>query len=212
MSLDRQNNNIISKGYNRLHQLNKIRKYTTFKSRLSIVNAMVMGIVSYCLPLQLNCSSKQLMKLHKLQIFACRTVMGSNCFKMSNIKLLAKCKWLSMANMIRKSSILFIHKIKSNNKISAINELFTTNKSKRITKHTYPIHEPKTKNMKNFILYKGNKLYNSIPEAIIKNKINVVKKSIKKYLTVHYHPFKLHQSQHNDANSSDSSFYTDDSE
>ena len=44
------------------------------------------------------------------------------------------------------------------------------------------------------------------------DKLSVFKKSIKKYLTVHYHPFKLHINQNNNADSSDSSFYTDDSD
>ena len=170
---------------------------------------MVIGIMCYVLPLYFNCNAKQLMKLHKLQIKACRTVIGGNCFRLSNVKILDKCKWLSMANMMRHSVLTFIHKVKSNNRIKSINELFTQNKSTRIINKTFPIYEPKTKRLKYFVLYKGNKLYNKIPLYMIKSKIRIFKKSLKQYIKANYNPFKLTKSNYN-ANSSDSSVYSSD--
>ena len=146
------------------------------------------------------------MKLHKLQILSCHTVIGNNCFKMSNVKLLAKCKCLSIANMMRHSVVIFIHNVKTNIKIQSINELFTTNKSNRIlASKTYPKYEPKTKKLRYFLIYKGNNLYNRLPDNIIKSKKYVFKKSLKQYIQSNFNPFKLHQNQNYNANSSDSS-------
>ena len=81
-----------------------------------------------------------------------------------------KCKWLSIVNMIRFSSISFIHNIKSKRKPKSIFNLYTLNKSKRNVNQTYPIYEPRLKQMKHFIIYKGSKLYNMIPDDIKESK------------------------------------------
>ena len=141
---------------------------------------MIIGIICYVLPIYFNSNVKQLAKLHKLQIFACKTVMGGNYFRMSNVKLLMKCKWMSIANVMRHSVLVFIHKIKINSRLQSLNELFTKSKSIRNITKTYPIYEPKTKKLKNFLIYKGNKLYNKILSYLIKTKLNIFKKSLTK--------------------------------
>ena len=122
-----------------------------------------------------------------------------------------KCKWMSIANIMRHSVLVFIHKIKINSRLQSLNELFTKSKSNRNVTKTYPIYEPKTKKLKNFLIYKGNKLYNKIPSYLIKTKLNIFKKSLKKYITMNYNPFKLHSKQKYNANSSDSSSMSSDS-
>ena len=211
-NLDRQINYIVSKASNRLHQIGELNRYTTFKSRLDLTNSIVMGILCYVLPLYYNCKISQLQKLHKLQIHACRMVIGNNCFKISNVKVLARCKWLSIVNLIRYRVLVFLHKIKIMNKTKSIINLFTSNKSNRIiTPKTFPIYKPKSKKLYYFLIYKGNYINNKIPNYITQCKLNVFKKSLKQYLQSNFHPFKLHTKYNYNANSSDSSEYLTDS-
>ena len=210
MSLDKQINYMVSKASNRIHQMRKINQYTNFQTRLSIINSIVIGIISYVLPLYFNCNAYQLKKLHKIQINACRAVIGNNCYKISNVKVLARCKWLSIANMMRYSVILFIHNIKCNDRMRSINDLFTKNKSNRVVPKSFPVYEPKYKRLKYFLLYKGNYLYNKLPNYIIKSKKFIFKKTLKQYIQSNFNPFKLHEKHNYNANSSDSSIYSSD--
>ena len=115
--------------------------------------------------------------------------------------------------MIRYSSIIFIHKIKTKNKPLSITNLYTLNKSKRIAPNTYPLYEPKFKQMQNFIIYKGNYLYNMTPDNIKTNKIKVFKKNLKSYIELTFDPFNLNSKDSldnddsNDDISSDSNNY-----
>ena len=165
---DKQVNSIISKSYYKLHEIIKIKNYIKFNSRKSFINSIVMGILYYNLPLYFNISKKLNQKLHKLQMTCCRIIMGGNCYRISNVKLLSKCNWLSINNMIRHSTLTFIHKITTilNNK--SINEHFLRVKSLRNHCKSITKYEPKSTIFQNFFIYRGNTLYNDIPNVHIK--------------------------------------------
>ena len=65
----------------------------------------------YMLPLLSSANSSQKQKVHKLIMFAARTVIGSYCFKVSCRKILKKVNWLSANQIINWSIIKSIHKI-----------------------------------------------------------------------------------------------------
>ena len=132
-----------------------------------------MGIIYYNLPLYFNISKKLIQKLHKLQMACCRLIMGGNNYRISNIKLLSKCKWLSINNMIRHSTLTFIHKIKTIIKNKSINEPFLAIKSNRNNNKTMTKFEPKSKIFQNFFIYKSNNLYNETPNVILKTNLKI---------------------------------------
>ena len=137
--------------------------------------------------------------------------MGGNCYRISNVKILSKCNWLSINNMICHSTLTFIHKIKTilNNK--SINELFLCVKSLRNHCKSITKYEPKSTIFQNFFIYRGNTLYNEIPNVIIKKKkINIFKKCLKNYLQSNFHPFKIKHTNIQHADSSESSFVSSD--
>ena len=80
LNYDSQINHILSKISNRNYQLRKLKTVTTFKTRLSIVNAMIIGVLNYTLPMYGNCNPPQIMKLHKALINTARTAIGNYCF------------------------------------------------------------------------------------------------------------------------------------
>ena len=41
-----------------------------------------------------------------------KLALGSACFKISNVKILQRCNWLSFLNLLRYSALIFIYKIK----------------------------------------------------------------------------------------------------
>ena len=53
--------------------------------------------------------------------------------------------------------------------------------------------------MKCFLIYRGNEMYNSLPDTIKNTKGSIFKKSLKKYIEISYHPFDWND----DSNSSD---------
>ena len=58
-----------------------------------------------------------------------KLALGSACFKISNVKILQRCNWLSFLNLLRYSALIFIYKIKKNMTPQCIFEYFTVNKT-----------------------------------------------------------------------------------
>ena len=190
LSYDSHINYIVSKMSNRLNQLNNIKMYTSFKVRLSIINSMVIGVLLYILPLHLNCTNIQIKKLHKIVMRSAKLALGSACFKISNVKILQRCNWLSFLNLLRYSALIFIYKIKKNMTPQCIFEYFTVNKTKRVITKTYPVYDPKYKNFKNFIIFKGNSLFNELSDDIRCLPYKKYMKAVKQYVSNSFHPFK----------------------
>ena len=190
LNYDHTINNMISKMHNRIYQVKKIIPFTNFKTRLSVINSIVMGVLFYILPIHYNCTNNQLKKLHKVVMTAAKTVMGYGYFKMSNIKILEKCQWLSIYNLLRYSSIVFLYKIKIYKEPTAIYNLYSKKHTERILTKQYTIYNPKYSDYKKFVIYAGNDLFNSIPESITSLSPNFFSLAIKKYITDTFHPFK----------------------
>ena len=76
-------NSILSQCYNRVHSIKSISKYTDVKTRLKFINAHMLSKLYYMLPLMSSANATQIQKVHKLIMFAARTVLGSYCFKTS---------------------------------------------------------------------------------------------------------------------------------
>ena len=190
LSYDSHINSSVSKMSDHIFQMNKLKQYVSFKSRLSILNSMVIGVLRYIIPIHLNCKSNQLKKLHVIIMKSAKAALASNCFKISNIKILEKCNWLSIWNLLRYTAIIYIYKIKNNKCPTCIYEYYTINKSQRVNNKTYPIYSPKYANFKKFITFEGNDLYNKIPDNLRSLPYNKFKNAIKTYITSSYHPFK----------------------
>ena len=172
--------------HNRIHQVRTITKYTTFKTRLSFINAYVIGKLNYILPLYLNLNQNIINKLHKVVMTSARCAIGSYCFKKSIKYILKKCKLLNIKNMILYSSLNFIHKIISEKKPKALTDTYKNLITRRAVVDIYPFYCPKQKSLKNFILYKGISLYNQLSTNFKSFTVKKFKTSIRKYIEQNY--------------------------
>ena len=117
-------------------------------------------------------------------------VIGHKYFKLSNIKILERCQWLSIYNLLRYTAIVFLHKIKTHKEPVALYNLYSKSYTDRIKTKQYTIYQPKYSNYRNFIIYAGNDLHNSIPDSIINLNYNKFPIHVKKYIAETFHPFK----------------------
>ena len=82
----------------------------------------------YMLPLYNNLPLYLRNKLHKILMKSARSAIGNYCYKKSTSYILNKCKWLNINNMIKYSSLVFIHNIIKNKKPKSILGIYKTNR------------------------------------------------------------------------------------
>merc|ERR1712240_567847 len=148
---------------NRLHTIRKLTKYTNFHTRLQFVYAVVIGKLIYCLPLYTQANKNQISKIHKVIMTSARAIIGSFCFKKSTKYILDKTKLLSGENMIKYTSIKYLHKIMADNKIQSILSLYKQQNRRKNDHKLRCIYKPKTKKMESHVIYKGAQLLNNLP-------------------------------------------------
>lgn len=171
LKIDNHLNNILKQCYNRIHMLKRITKYTDFNTRLKFSNAHVMGKLNYMLPLLSSTNKTQLKKVHKLVMFAARTVHGHYCYKTSIKNILSKLGWMSANQLIQWSSLKFIHKIIFSQQPNSLYNHFKINKRKCAA--IVPKKFPKSNFSKNICVNKSLETYNKLPTDL---KILVPKK------------------------------------
>ena len=152
--------------HNRIFQLRTLTKFTNFKTRLSFLNSYVIGKINYILPLYLHTNLENKNKLFKILKTAARAAIGNYCFKKSIVYILKKCNWQNLNNMIISSSLNFIHKIIVEKVPEALTENFKNLHTRRNVVNIYTCYRPKLKNLKEFIIYKGLSLYNTLPKNL----------------------------------------------
>ena len=144
------------------------------------MNAHMMSKLHYVLPIMSQLSEKQAQKVHKLVMYAARSVMGSYCFKMSVNSILNQVGWLPAYKLIKWSAVKLIHKILYNQSPGSLFKLFKVNP--RSCARVYPYKIPKSKIAKNFFLYKQLEIYNNLPSDIKSRPPHIFKIKGKRYL------------------------------
>ena len=81
LNLDTEINNLSSSLHNRINNVQKIKQFTDFKSRLNFLNAYVIGKLIYMLPIYNSAPEYLKNKLHKIIMTAARTAIGDYCYK-----------------------------------------------------------------------------------------------------------------------------------
>ena len=81
IKLDSEINNLSSNLHNRLNNINKIRKFTDFRTRLNFINSFVIGKLNYMLPIYNIAPNYLKNKLHKIVMKGARTAIGNYCYK-----------------------------------------------------------------------------------------------------------------------------------
>ena len=136
--------------HNRVYNINKLKQFTNFHTRLQFMNAYVIGKLWYMLPLYTQANNENINKIHKIIMRSARGVIGNYGCRFSISKILNICKWSTAKNMITHSAITTIHNIISNKKPIAIMNLFNLN-NQRKSKQISTKYLPRTEQFKKII-------------------------------------------------------------
>ena len=164
LSLEYKINQIVSQITHKIFECSKVKAYTNFKTRLQMMNALVISRISYMLPTYSNCNQCQINKLHKLIMKAARFTIGNYCFKKTTSFILNKCKFIPIKKMISNSSLKIIQKTVNTSQPKPIHNIFKVG-----TRSTAPVSNkqvPKSKHLSQFYPYKFLPAYNSIPNNL----------------------------------------------
>jgi len=71
----------------------------------------IIPVFNYVQALLINSNDHQLKNMQTLLMRVARSTIGHPCFKWSTKKILNRCGWMSIQNMITNSSLTFLHKI-----------------------------------------------------------------------------------------------------
>ena len=188
LSWDCQIGKLTANLHNRVFNINKLKKYTNFKTRLSFVNAYVIGKLRYMMPLYSNATCSNINRVHKLVMRAARTSIGSYCCRKSVGQILKICGWLPPTKMITHSAIVTLHSIIINRTPNSIMALFNNTTTLRTKKDISTKYIPRTSKFIHFYINSGLKLYNKLPHNIKHKSKNVFKKLSKKWILNYSEP------------------------
>ena len=97
---------------------------------------------------------------------ATRTSIGNYCYKKSCTYILNKCGFLDAKNLIIHASIKLLHNIITSKQPNALYTLYKNPESRRAVVDIRPKYNPKSKALRQSLLYSGIKYYNSLPRDI----------------------------------------------
>ena len=133
----------------------------------------------YMLPLMSSANATQIQKVHKLIMFAARTVLGSYCFKTSGKKILDSINWMSANQVIKWSIVKYIQKIIFTKSPANIYNYYKQNR--RRCSIIVPKIYPTTKFSRDVYLFKGLVTYNAFPNDLKQLNPKMFKKKGLKY-------------------------------
>ena len=182
LKMDAEVNKLSGILHNRINNIRKISKYTDFKSRLSFMNAYVLGKLNYMLPLYNNLPGYLVRKLHKIIMTSARVIIGNYCFKKSNLYILGKVGWMDIRYMIIRRCLCFIHNVLTNKAPKCIMELYRKQRLERHRAEISLINIPKNKKYSKFFINEHTETYNNLPIEIKQKSIATFKKEIKQWI------------------------------
>ena len=164
LSTDNHINMITPNINHRINTLKQIQNVTDEKTRLQLANSLIIGKLNHVLPLLSNISEYGKTKIHKIVMTSARFVIGQYGFKWSCKKILDRCNWPNEEDMIKLSSLKFIHTILKTSTPTLIHNYFKL-PNRSCSEITLKL-VPKTKISRKFFLYKYLKNYNNLPSEI----------------------------------------------
>ena len=165
----------------KVSKLRPIMKYMNLEIRKEVVYSKIGSILLYGSPLYCghmqeikNNLTAQLMKLNRL-------IYMNNTYKMSNQKICMLINVEMPDQMIKKNTLNLIHKLMIKKKPQSILNRIRENRHSRSSAKINLNLNLRTKKAKRSVLYRGIKLYNSIPTQLKSLSVKLFKKRIKKY-------------------------------
>ena len=163
LKLDTQIGKICANLHNRLYNLNKLKQFTSFQTRLVFIKSYIIGKLIYAMPTYMNISDKNIKSIHKIIMASARCAIGNYCYKKSIYYILNKCGIMNANDTIIYSSLKLYHSMYLKGEPKALLETFLKPNIRAKQRMFRPKYIPKTKHVENGFLYKGAQLYNKLP-------------------------------------------------
>lgn len=149
--------------------MRRIRQKISMKCAIQIYNTMVKPHFEYCSSVIYMCNNEEKTRLQKLQNKAMRVILKLNRFA-SGSAMLETLKWMNIEKKIKMNVLIIIFKIKNNlypkylsDKLLYGNDIHHYRLRNIFNFRLNYFRKEKTKNM---MMYKGLKLYNTLPVNI----------------------------------------------
>lgn len=178
---------VLKKLIKRIAVIKRLSKYTEFKGRKMIANAIFNGTLGYLLPLWGTADHYIIKKVQILQLNAARAVIGHKCSMWSTAKMLKTLNWLSVSQMATFKLAITIHSsVMFNSPASLANQIIIKKLDPRTRgralvqwKSGYIAYTEFARNMP---LNRAMKFYNTIPIDIIQLNLKDFKARLKTYI------------------------------
>ena len=109
----------------KLCQINRVKNLFDQSTLINIINALVMSKVHYCSSIWGNTSEENIKKVHFIQNYAARVIVG-NVGKYDHVSpLLKELGWLPIKELLQHRDAVFMHKCMYNQGPSYLSQMFT---------------------------------------------------------------------------------------
>ena len=187
-------NSLFRQVMTRVNALNKISRYSGFKTRKMIANGIVMSKLTYLIQLWGGCSKHLILCLQLLQNRAARIVTGKDWF--TSVKtLLLECGWLSVNQLILYHSLILIYQVKNSRKPHYFSEKLNAGFSRETRLATSDGIRLMQRNRlslnKSGFRFRASQQWNSLPVDVRRSKnIQCFKKNLRAWIVqnVSLHP------------------------
>ena len=179
-------NNIISKVNYRLSLLKVIFKFTERRTKLILINSIIVSVFRYCCPLLIDSNCTSLNKLQTLLMKCARTILGFRSLKMTTVKIMKELNMVTIHHMIMKESIMFIHKVLFNGGPHVILKMMTfslnNNPNIRSVRKPMMANYHKSQKVIQSLFYRSIHLYNMLDHDLKLYNPKKLSKHLQKYI------------------------------
>ena len=166
LKLTSQVGKVSSELHNRLHELSRVSQYLDFSTRLSFVNAYILGKIQYAMPLYYGLNNELENKFHKILMRSARLVIGNYCPKKTIGYILDKCDILPIKTFILFATIKLFHNIAKNNSPESIINIYKKKHIRDKIIKFRPKYIPKAVLLEKTCIYEGAEKFNMLPSDL----------------------------------------------
>jgi hypothetical protein len=162
---------LLKRLYARLRVLRRLSKYTDKRTRLLIANAIFNGTLTYLMPLWSSADVTTILKIHRVQMQAARTIIGHPCYRQSTEKILNQVKWMSTMQMLTEKSTVLMHAIATKSIPKSLSKIFEFKKNDQRTRTPARIERidgfiERTEFLRTQFNYKTRYYFNQLPPEL----------------------------------------------
>lgn len=179
--------NVCAKISKKLGFLRRIRNKLTMSTTIMLYNALVLPHFNYCSTLLLACKAETKHRLQVIQNKAMRIILRCNIYT-PRLSMLQILKWQSVEQRLIYNAMIFVFKIKNNIAPQYLQSTLTVNESQPYALRggsNFRLDKLLKTGSQSSVMYKGLKLFNSMPKEIKEEKrIIIFKKKLAEFCKI----------------------------